>query len=325
MFTNLGLLSALYHHIRKFDLWFGLWCTLISFVGFLIPLEQHTKLSSLFFGASYYLGLLIIADGVVLRITGHSLVRDIMKSPKEKRSFFNMCLVGGTIFSVLTCELGGFWYFPYWSTSDYIVFGYLLGGWVFYLLFLVVTYEAVKLIIDKYFTPGTKRVYKYYSFEPTLYKGLFVVGCIGMLYVAIAALYNTRLFTHFTYNITTLKTPYITYQYWLLAFVSLMCICEYVEYTKKRTSLLKDTFHGYLTPLISILVIGLFCAVSNEFQNLGVFLWRYGNYPLEGFTVLGIPLFVVLTWPLQYVGILSFWRAFGSNLSSLVFAGDEIE
>lgn len=301
----------------------GIVLIIVSFLSFGFTEQLDTK-SSLFFGASYYLGGLIIANWIIIKIKGFSLISRIIHNKRVFFNFFIICSIGGVIFSLVVSALGGFWYFPFWTTQNYFIFGYVLGGWTFYFLFIVVSYEAGKIFFD-YLSKGKKVVTRYYKYENHLYHLLFVIGVCLLLYVTTVAIINTNFFRDFQYNITTIKTPYLEWQYWLVSFVGLLFVCEFVEFKRKRTSLFKDTLHGYYSPILSIIFVSTILAITNEVQNLGVYLWRYTNYPLQDINILNIPIFVILTWPLHILAILEFWRAFGDKSSELVFHGDDIE
>ena len=251
------------------------------------------------------------------------MIDKIFRSSREKENFIVFTCLAGIFFGFIAADLGGLWYFPYWSVTNYLIIGFALGGWAFYILTLIVCYEAGKLILDKLFSFGP--VSKYYSYEKYLYPILFVVGLALLLLVGVETILNTSFFTNFDYIISANKLPYLTWPYWIAAFWGTLFVCEYLEYRKKRTSLLKDTLHGYLSPLISVLAVSFILTITNEIQNFSVFLWRYANYPFPDTMIFGIPVFIILAWPLHVIIFLEIWRAFGTNTSQTIFANDDLD
>lgn len=319
---GISVFSLIRSIFGKNDLIAGVFFVLFSYGGFLFPLSSINKVSSLIFGASYYLGVLLLGNYITVKLGGFSIISRILGSTKEKDNFIKVTIICGLLFSLVAADLGGFWYFPYWSTFDYILIGFVLGGWPFYILSMIVCYEAVKVILDKVL-PEKKIVTRYYKNEEKIYKILLIIGVLSAVIVVAAAFYNTRLFTNFIFSISSQKSPYLEWYYWIVAFVGFLGITEYIEYRKRRSSLLKDAIHGYFTPILSIVLAGIVLSVSNEVQNLAVFLWRYTNYPLPNITLFQIPIFVIATWPLSIFLFIVFWRTFGTNVSKVVFENDE--
>lgn len=313
------MLSWAIQTVFRSDLIAGAVLIIFSYLPLLRPNVVSGKIGSLVIGAAFYLGALLIGNHITLKLGGLSLISRVRGNRINNRSF-TMAVIGMALFfSLIAADLGGLWYFPYWSTTDYFFIGFILGGWAFYVMTLIVCYEAVKLILDRYL-PQRKRVVSYFKRERLIYTGLLLVGVACLAVVLGAAFYNTHFFTQFHYIVNTAKSPYLPWQYWILAFIGALSICEYVEFRRKRSSLLKDTLHGYFNPLLAMLIAGTLLAITNEVQNFGVYLWRYANYPWPERTFLNIPIFIIMAWPLHIIAFTEFWRAFGNGSSSVVFA-----
>ncbi|HEX5447737.1 MAG TPA: hypothetical protein VFW90_00855 [Candidatus Saccharimonadales bacterium] len=315
----LGTLTIVFRTIFRNDLIGGLFFILLSYVPLATGWSPAPGVASLIIGAAFPLGGLMIGNYITVKLGGFSLISRIRHSSQNNQSFTLMALAGGAILQFLIGDLAGIWYYPQWSLSTYLLIGFVVGGWVFYFLFLIVCYEAAKLILDKYFLPK-KEVTRYFKHEGLIYKLLLCVGVISLCAIAYQAVVNTDWFTKFHFSVGQAHHPYITWYMGALSFVGIVSICEYVEYKRKRSSLVKDTIHGYLNPLIAGIVASLVLAWTYEIQNYGVLLWKYANYPWPDQYVFGVPLFVVLAWPLHVLGLVVFWRAFGNGSSSVVFA-----
>ncbi len=308
--------------IFRNDLLAGICLVVFSYLPLLFPNSRFNRFSSIIIGASYYLGVLLLGNYATVKLGGFSLISRIRGNRTNNRNFTKVILLGAIFFSLIAADLGGLWYFPYWTTTDYWFIGFLLGGWVFYVITLIVCYEAVKLMLDRVLKQK-KRVSSYFSFEPRLYRSMLYAG-IGCLAVVTAqALHTTKFFTDFNYTVGQPKAAYLSWYFWIVGFLGVFFITEYIEFRRKRSSLLKDTLHGYINPLLAIIITGLVLGVTNEIQNLSVYLWRYNNYPWPDVMIFHVPVFVLAAWPLHIAAFLMIWRAFGNGSSSVVFANSK--
>ncbi|HSW37494.1 MAG TPA: hypothetical protein VLG37_03965 [Candidatus Saccharimonadales bacterium] len=298
----------------------GIVFLVVSFVPRFLPKQDYGFWRSLLFGAAYYVGGIFIANYVVVKLSGHSMINEIFNTKERRWSFIKLGLLGAIPFSLAVSTFGGLWYFPHWSAVDYYVLGYVLLGWVFYFLFLTVCYVAFKLLFDS-IIPQRNIVKGYYTFERKSYKALGIVGGWIAVMVITVGLQNSRWLTDFRVAISRPQTPYLYWYWWLIAVLGWIMLCEFVEYRRRRSSLLKDTLHGYFTPLLAVFACGITLAVTNEVQNLPINLWHYGNFPWTSFAIYQIPLFVVIAWPLHIMAFTEFWRAFGDqHATNLLFS-----
>jgi hypothetical protein len=283
-----------------------------SYIPYLFSPRDYGYWGSLVFGALYYIGAIFLAVFAVHKLSGRSILHDLLGTNKRKRSFVKLGLIGAVPFSLAVCDFGAFWYFPYWSPQMYYIFGYVFLGWVLYFLFLTVCYIAFKLAVDQ-LLPQKSKVKKYYAFELRHYRALGVIGGWIAIMVITVGLQNARWLTHFNFAVNKPEKPFLYWYWWLIALAGWILLCEFVEYRKRRSSLFKDTIHGYFNPLIAVILCGVTLAITNETQNLRIHLWGYTNYPWPGVLVYGIPLFVIIGWPLHIIAFIEFWRAFGSE------------
>jgi hypothetical protein len=294
------------------DLIAGLFYMGSSYIPYLFPPRDYGYWGSLIFGALYYIGAIYLAVYAIHKMSGRPILHEIIGTNKRKLNFVKIGLIGAVPFSLAVCDFGAFWYFPYWSPAMYYAFGYLFLGWVFYFLFLTVCYIAFKMAIDQ-LLPQKNKVKKYYAFEVKNYRALGVMGGWIAVMVITVGLQNAGWLTHFNFAVNKPEKPFLYWYWWLIAAGGWILLCEFVEYRKRRSSLFKDTLHGYLNPLIAVLLCGVTLAITNETQNLRINLWAYANYPWPGTFVFGVPLFVVVGWPVHIVAFIEFWRAFGNE------------
>jgi hypothetical protein len=316
------LLIRLKNVIRKNFLILGITFVLISFLSFFFT-EYLNVFSSLFFGASYYLGVFFISNYIFVKISEKSFLGELFRQKKHFIKFILVCFLGALIFSSIVSVLGGLWYFPYWSTRHYFVIGYLLGGWPFYLTVLISANQALKLWFDKIFK-GKQVVTKYYKGEGFLYFICFIIGIFSLIAILYELYLERNAFSNFFYNITTEKIAYLSWEFWLFGFFGLFFILEYILYLRRKASFMKNLLHGYFSPILALIFASLIMALTNEIQNFGVYLWRYANYPLENITIFDIPIFIILTWPLHIIGIVELWNALSPKEITVLAEGDKI-
>lgn len=298
----------------------GLFFLVASYIPHMIGPHDYGFWGSLLFGAFYYVGGIFLADHIIIKLSGRSLLDQITGTKGQRWSFIKLGLLGAIPFSLAVSTFGGLWYFPHWSAVDYYVLGYVLLGWVFYFLFLTICYVAFKLMFD-HLIPQKRPVKGYFNFERKSYKALGIVGGWIAVMVITVGLQNSRWLTDFDISVDHLQKPYLYWYWWLIAVVGWIMLCEYVEYRRYRTSLLQGVLHGYFTPVIAIFACGVTLAITNELQNLPINLWHYGNFPWQNFTVYQIPLFVIITWPIHITAFVEFWRAFGDKkVTNILFA-----
>jgi hypothetical protein len=302
----------------------GVFFIALSYIPTFLSKRDYGFWGSLLFGASYYIGGIFIANYIVSKLAGKSIINEVFNSTEARWSFVRLGLLGAIPFSLAVSTFGGLWYFPHWSAPDYYLLGYVLLGWVFYFFFLTVCYIAFKLLLDR-FIPQRNIVKGYFSFERKSYKALGVVGGWIAVMVITVALQDSRWLTNFHVQVNKQQTPYLYWYWWLIAVLAWIMLCEFVEYQRKRSSLLKDTLHSYFTPLIAVMLCGITLAITNEVQNLPIDLWHYANFPWTGFAIYKIPAFVVLAWPIQILAFIEFWRAFGDeHTTRILFANSSV-
>lgn len=292
----------------------------LSYLPHLLTPRDYGFWASLVYGALYYIGGAMIADAIIVFLTHKSLIRSVLSDPPVRTSFIKLGLIGAIPFSLAVSTFGGLWYFPHWTAAEYYILGYVLLGWPAYFLFLTVCYQAFKLVLDLIILQRHP-VGSYYPYERKMYKAFGVVGGWVAIMVITVGLQDSRWLTNFHVSVNSPQKPYLYWYWWLIAVIAWIVLCEFMEYHRKRSSLLKDMLHGYYTPAIAVMLCGFSLAITNEFQNLPINLWHYANFPWVQTTILNIPLFVILSWPLQIAAFVEFWRAFGDKRATdMLFA-----
>ncbi|MBI4099783.1 hypothetical protein HY440_02130 [Candidatus Microgenomates bacterium] len=291
----------------------GIILLLFSLEPFFIPDSLKTALFLTLFYASFCFGIILVSDAICQKVTGRSTVRALLAPGRGRWRFFILAVVAGFAFDGAASYFGALWFYPFYSTLFYLIAIVALGGFIGYWLTIVISYDAAKEVLDE--VVGEKDVTRDFRFEKTVYKIFLVLGIAGTAISLHKIGLNTNFLQNFTFNVTTFKPPYLEFSYVLLLTFSLLFVFEFVEYYRHRTSLIKDVIHGYWNPLVAIVLISVVLGIYMEGQNLPIRLWVYVNWPWQEVKIFGLPILVLVVWPLQYVLFLSFYRAFGDRRS----------
>lgn len=305
---------------RKF--YKGLMFFLLSYLQFLLPVEFINGKTLMIFWFLFMFGIVLIGDGITEKIYKKSLLREIKKNKKNTILFFVISIAGGIILEGVAQWLGKLWIYPYFNFYTYSVFFVL--GFGLYWLMIAESYLATKAFFD-YLRRGKQIVRNYYWFEPLFYK---LLGIIGVILVPLSAFFILSDYTShggYVFDISNQINYKVNFIYIITIFLGTWFVFECIEYFRKKTSLLKDIFHHYFNPLVSILIASFILAIIMETENIPFGFWRYTNWPFENIQFLNLPVMMFLAWPLQYIAFLSLFRAFTQKESDEIWKGDLIK
>lgn len=302
-----------HHHFHYRRHYVGVFLLLISLTPFFIPNElKRASILTVYYGC-YCTGIILISDYINFKITGSSLLSQILHKGKPRTYFFIIGMVSGLMLDAFSTYLGGLWYYPYYSTLTYLSIVIFLGGFAWYFLTIVMSYEAIKDILDKVI-PGKKNLAKALPGEYYFYPFLAVIGVAGLSATLGQIFYRVVWASYFIFDINKPKTPYINFREIMFIFLFSWLILEYIEFRRKRTSLIKDMLLGYVNPVLAIVIVCIILGLYMELQNVPIKLWVYTNWPWANFTFFGIPLTVwAVGWPIHYIFYLSLYRALGDS------------
>lgn len=304
------------HHFHQNRLYTGLVLLLLSLTPSITSAILHRASFLTFYYGCYCAGIALISDYINFRLTGQSLLSEIIHKNKPRTYYFIIGIIGGLVLEGVATYLGGLWYYPFYSTPSYLVIAVLAGGFAWYFLCITLSYEAMKGVVDK-FMGGNKQITKPFEYEQKLFNSFAAIGVFGLSIISGKILFENNFFAGFIFNINSQKTPYISFTEIMVIFLCLLLILEFIEFKRKRTSLIKDLLHGYVNPLIAIVLVSGILGMYMEFQNQSISLWIYTNWPWQNVLVGKIPVMVFfIGWPVHYIFFLSLYRAFGDNSST---------
>lgn len=301
----------------------GIIYVLVSFSTFLFP-DIHT--SKLFLASLFYTGVIYICETITVSLAGTSLLREVRRSAKNFASFLVASTIGGVLLDGVAKFLGKLWVYPDWSSSYYVFI--FIPGFAAYWVVITESYLASKAVMD-YVRKGRTIIHRSYAYEPFLYRGL---GVLGICLIIISAVSIMNDFGQQSLPFLRSNSVGVFGDVFAVTFKDVVLLCfgvwlvlEFLEFYRKKTSLIRDVIHGYYTPFVAIVLGAFILSVLMEAQNIPVGLWRYTNWPLGDYLLLGIPALVWLAWPLHYIVFLSLFRVLTGKESDQVWRGDVIK
>lgn len=294
----------------------------LSYLQLVIPDTYVTGRTLVVCWFFFMTGIVLMCDGVTQRLNGKSLLRQIIKRKDEAMRFFVISVAGGIMFEGVAQWLGKLWVYPYFSIYTYALVFAL--GFSLYWLMIVESYLATKTVID-YVRRGKRIIRNHWRLEPGLYRALGLLGFILTPLSVILILKDYSARGGYIFSISRPVDYKVNFIYVITLFLGTWFLLEYIEYARKKTSLLKDIVHEYFAPLAAILIASTVLAVVMETENGSHAFWVYTNWPLERIKVLGLPVMVFVAWPLHYVTFLSLFRAFAVRELGAIWSGDLIK
>lgn len=271
-----------------------------------MPAHAINAISITLYWTLIYIGIILINEAITRRLNHTSLLRTLRRSKVNLFWFVVASTIGGIILDGFGHWLGHLWIDPYFSSIAYLFI--FIPGFAAYFLMIAESYLGIKAIVDRLIKPH-KTARRYFKFEPQFYRRLGLVGVIllGISVATVVERWRNEGNALFTLNATAgARTPFIIF---VLFFLGVWFVSEYIEYHRRETSLLKDIFHHYWNPVIAILlatVAGQIQELINRTHNY----WQYVNWPLASHQVAGLPVaMIVIGWPLHFVMFLSLFRA----------------
>jgi hypothetical protein len=295
-------------------------------VSFLQAFLERGSASIRLLGLSYLfflIGFILLFEVVTWSIYKNSLLKTILSSRRNIILFILVSFVGGLILEVVAHWMGKLWIYPYGNFILYAIF--IVPLFIFYWLSIGESYLAIKAIID-YFHKGKIIVSKPFRRERVFFIFIGVVGII-LIFLSAFLIYTdysaqTAAFV-VTEDINQQTSSYIVnFGHIMLIFFGLWFSLEFLEHLLKKPSLLKSTIHRNFIPAVAIIVSSFLFAVAMEYQNIFHELWQYFNFPLEGVTILGLPLTLYVAWILHYIFFLSLFRLMTDRESEEIWKGD---
>ena len=221
--------------------------------------------------------------------------KDSILDRLKKRDFliFKLIFIGiiiGVIFEIYGVFISNLWYsyFNSWPIKKQMIH-YPAGILVGYGLPSLVYYDLYK-IISKFFKKNKIKKSN---------KNFRLLFLVGIMFLSIPLLlYPTSL----SWN------PIFRGFLFALCLLGFWFILEYFGWKSQKKSFLMDLLNMNIKPLFILLLCSLIISVSWENLDFLRHSWVYQTLPFMNITLLGLPLAIILGWPLLLVVYFSFYE-----------------
>jgi hypothetical protein len=213
-----------------------------------------------------------------------------------------VALLMGFLQDFLGPVLTGLWAYPYFPPQIYIFLA--PPGYIFYFIILLSLYILIKAILGD---ANERNKINENTYKKILWVELFL-GLILLLITIehIVSLMQTLPPTF--WDISKPKLTGVTWWYTFAAQLSLFFIFEYITFIFKKTTLTKKIMGLQFQPIIAILLASGSAFIATELVNAPFGVWVFKNWPHNEIQFLTVPLVVMLTWPFQFLVLLSLLR-----------------
>lgn len=245
---------------------------------------------SLLFVALLLWGLMKFLGGLVNLLTGKSAFGTY-------RKIIHVLLLG-TVIGFLIFDLPAIYLFKIWTYqisipnpfSDFVLYAVQALGWGAFLIVFYDSYTLVHLAIDKNF--------HHFGFSYRNKHGLDTFfSFLGVLGICLFFLSFMMVFVDLTHGIWAAMV--CAFGTWF--------ILENIEFKKTGKTLLLSIWSGHLAPIASIFIGAIVLGLIFEYFNIisPKQHWVYYGLPFQNITLLGVPLFLLLSWGWMYIIFLS--------------------
>lgn len=254
------------------------------------------------FWAFFSMTSIILCDQVTILLGQRSLLQEATGSGRAWVCFLCIGALSGLLLDGVAQWLGKLWIYPYWNEAFYA--GAFIAGFCAYWLVTVESYLAVKMILGRWWrcVPARHSVRPY---EAGLFRALGVVGIALAAGGIVLLLADYRQTGGYVFEIRKPLPVKPHFAYFLMTFLGVWLILEWVQSARRRLSLLLTLLRGDWLPLCTLLLASAVTSLFWETVNAAHHFWIYTNWPWPQWQLMTIPVTVLLTWPLQYVVFLS--------------------
>ncbi len=283
----------------------------ISYLPNAMPRRAFDVFSVTVFWAMFTTTLIILCDVTTNVIAGKSLLTEVTADCGAFGRFALMGAVSGLILDGIGQWLGKLWTYPYWNAALY--------GWTFllgfcaYWLAIVETYFLARSLM------GLRRRSRPVRAK-RVSRAVGIMGAVLLLGGICSALAGYERAGGYVFSITPQgrfgrPAPHAPFPCVVAAFAGCWTILEWACSKRRIMTFISSLRGGDRLPLYAVLAASLITSLLMETVNARGHFWAYANWPFENVTVAGVPLLVILFWPVQYILFVSLYG---------VVTGDEV-
>ncbi len=265
----------------------------ISYAPYLVPRHAATLPGLTVFWSFWCSTAIILCDAAGHALGGPSLLDEITRDRRGLLSFLALGAACGFYLDGAAQWLGRLWIYPYWTLPIYAFC--FIPGFCAYWLLLAESYFLALRLIRRALPPPDSR--------PRLYAP--AAGAAGTLLAAAGLLLAFHGASPF--NLATPSRIHPPFAAFPLVSAGLWLVLEYAAARQRKPSLLAACRHRDWAPLLAVLAAGWLLGLFMETANAALHFWRYTNWPLQNLTLAGVPVVVLLLWPMQYIVFLGLY------------------
>ena len=289
---------------KKIFLFLIIFFILSSLLPFIVSSRNPIFLS--FSYMSFMIGLGLIFDFFTFQISGNSFILS-KKLLQNLKLLLIVSVIVTLIMEISGNWIGNFWYFPYYSVKDYFLL--IFPNFFTYTFLMMESFWIFKtltgnLIGNTEFAKLNKKgllvkIAKVFS-------GFWIISLITLLIAFFIQDYPQPLILTIN-NIFPNRTPFGIF---LIFAISLWLFFEGKSFIRGNDTIFFAILNGSYVNLLSVLLASLTTSILFESYNLYFDLWVYENVPLVKASIFGLPLSVILAWPLQYLALIPLYSFF---------------
>jgi hypothetical protein len=277
---------------------------LLSYAPLLAPRNAARLPGLMIFWSFFCTTAIILCDEAANRLEQRSLISEVTLSRGRFFEFVAAATISGLLLDGVAQWVGKLWIYPYWTKGLYVS-TFVLGFCAYWLL-LTETFLLGRALLRV-----LARSLRRQAPPPWIARALRGSAlCGGVLTISGLALaargYDSA--GGYYFEISLPSKPHVPFACFPLIFVGAWLILEFLQHRRGRDSLLSSILRGEWITLASVLLPAWIFGLFMETVNTAGHFWRYTNWPLQPYTVLGVPVVVLLLWPLQYVVFLSVYQ-----------------
>ena len=245
---------------------------------------------------------IILCDAAAKRMGARSLLLTATGGWRCLLRFVAAGALAGLFLDGTAQWLGKLWIYPYWNL-------------VLYAVCFIVGFCAYSLLIAETYTV-TRMALRHGGDPPAAHRSLRsgrMSGMIGAFLAASGLVWAFKDYSAaggFQFSISTLSRRHASFSCFPLTFVGLWLLLESALARQRKPSLLGALAAGDWLPLRATVLAGAAFGFLMEITNAPHPFWRYTNWPLQRVAPWGIPIVVLVTWPMQYVVFVSLFSLF---------------
>jgi len=242
----------------------------------------------------FIIGLFLFFDALDFKLNKTSLIH---RMKNKNHLMLRLVLVGsviGIVFEIYGVYISNLWYsyFQNWPLLKSLP-PYFLGILVGYGLPALMYFSAYKVV-------STLIKKKYHKHKLKIPKGIFtILLIIGIIFLIIPIIF---------YKQSLEWNPIVRGSLFGFCLIGLWLIFEYFEHKQHKHTFLTTLFQTNFKPLLSMIIMSLIISISWEYLNVLRASWIYQNIPFINITILGLPIAIIIAWPMLFVVYFSAYR-----------------